>query len=149
MTPSISRRQIWYRRGIVGGTALLTSAAIGIGIVGVRAASPSPAGTSWSLALSSANPSFGSAASFAVTDPPTKNNPEISVNCSKNGQNVYLDVHGQSQGAGWTNFTLWSQQWANAGGGAASCVAQLFYYTWQGKTETGVTYVAQTSFAAA
>jgi len=70
------------------------------------------------------------------------------VSCAQNGDNVYLDVHTQNQ-ASWLQFTLWSQTWANAGGGSANCVAQLYYYTWQGKRETGLVVEAQTSFVAA
>ena len=109
------------------------------------ASKPSSPSTTPSITLTTANPAFGGTASFSVTDPLTKWVQEVSVTCSQNGQQVYLDVHAQNY-ATWTQFTLWSQTWANAGGGPASCVAKLYYYTWQGKTETGVVYEAQTSF---
>ena len=99
-----------------------------------------------SIALSAADPSFGGRVSFNVTDPAMKWIPEISLTCSQNNQTVYLDVHVQNSSIPWTQFTLWSQTWANNGGGAANCTAKLYYYTWQGKTETGVVYLAQTSF---
>jgi len=102
-----------------------------------------------SLALSSADPSFGATIKFSASFAPMKWIPEESVSCTANGKNVYLDVQTYSGASPWTSsWTLWSQTWANAGGGPASCTAQLFYYTWQGKTETGVVYLASSTFSA-
>jgi hypothetical protein len=102
--------------------------------------SPSPS-------LSSTNPSFGSTVSFTITYPAMKWIPEVSLNCSQKGQEVYLGVETPTGSGSWTpQFTLWSQQWANNGSGPAECTAKLYYYTWQGKAETGVVYLAQTSF---
>ena len=98
------------------------------------------------IALSTANPRFGGTVSFNVSNPATKWIPEISLTCSQNNQTVYLNVHVQNSTIPWTQFSLWSQTWANNGGGPANCTAQLYYYTWKGKTETGVVYLAQTSF---
>jgi hypothetical protein len=93
--------------------------------------------------------SFGSAASFTVVDPPVSGQPEMSVTCSQGGSSVYLDVQMMSGSSPYTpTFTLWSQTWANNGGGAADCTAQLYYYTWTGKKETGVVYMATSNFTA-
>src|SRR4029077_11499610 len=99
------------------------------------------------LALTTAAPSFGNAVTLSVSDPPIKGIQELSLTCSQHGHQVYLDVHTEKNAA-WTQFMLWSQPWADNGGGAASCTASLFYYTWRGKTETGVVNEAQTTFVA-
>jgi len=100
-----------------------------------------------SSSLGGTYPSFGGTVSFAITYPAMKWIPEVSVSCSQNGQEVYLGVETPSGSSSWTpEFTLWSQPWANNGGGPAECVANLYYYTWQGKAETGVVYLARTSF---
>jgi hypothetical protein len=106
---------------------------------------PAPAGTA-GIALSS-DPSFGSTVSFAVTYPAMKWTPEVSVTCTLNGQQVYLDAQTPSGSGTWApQFTLWSLPWGATGGVPANCTAQLYYYTWQGKAETGVVYLSQTSF---
>jgi hypothetical protein len=66
-----------------------------------------------------------------------------------NGTEVYLNVQtGSGASTSWTsNWTLWSQTWQGAGGGAANCVANLYYYVWQGKSEVGVVNLASSSFA--
>lgn len=127
--------------------AALTMLAVGLTGIPAGARSSSTSSTTASITLTTANPAFGGPAAFSIVDPPTKNVQEISVSCAQNGSNVYLDVHTQKQSS-WTQFTLWSQTWANAGGGSANCAASLYYYTWQGKRETGVVYEAQTSFVA-
>jgi hypothetical protein len=107
---------------------------------------PSSTSTTSSLSLTNADPNFGGTVTFNVTSPAMKWIPELSVACSRNNQVVYLDVHMQDGSTASTQFILWSQTWAAAGGGSASCTASLYYYTWQGKTETGVVYLATTSF---
>jgi len=126
---------------------VLTILSIGATFIPAQART-APTSSTASIALTTANPAFAGPAAFSIVDPPTKNVQEVSVSCAQNGNNVYLDVHTQNQ-ASWLQFTLWSQTWANAGGGSANCVAQLYYYTWQGKRETGLVVEAQTSFVAA
>lgn len=112
----------------------------------VPAASTLPAN---SLTLASGDPSFGATIAFSATYAPMKWIPEESVSCSVNGKEVYLDVQTFSGASPWTStWKLWSQTWANGGGGAANCSAALFYYTWKGHTETGVVYLATASFPA-
>jgi hypothetical protein len=92
--------------------------------------------------------SFNNPASFNVVDPPVPGTPEMSVSCYQNGQQVFLDVQLMSGTSPYSpTFNLWSPQWATAGGGAANCTANLFYYTWTGHRETGVVQLAQDSFA--
>jgi hypothetical protein len=124
-----------------GGTTTTTSSGGGGGSGGTT--------TSGSTITLDGTASFGSPATFTVVDPPVSGLPEMSVSCSQNGQSVYLDVQMMSGSSPYTpTFTLWSQTWANNGGGAADCTAQLYYYTWQGKKETGVVYMATTNFTA-
>jgi hypothetical protein len=133
------------RRGL---TAVVTLATLGVGLTGAAAfAGPNNTSGASSISVATANPAFGQLVGFNVVDPPTKSSQEISVSCSQNGQNVYLGVNTYSTPAS-AQFTLWSQQWADAGGTAANCVAQLFYYTWKGHTETGLVVEASTSFVA-
>jgi hypothetical protein len=95
------------------------------------------------------NASFNNPASFTVVDPPVKGLPEMTVQCSQNGQGVYVDTQMMSGSSPYTpTFTLYSSQWAANGGGAADCSAQLYYYTWQGNKETGVVIMATDSFTA-
>lgn len=101
-------------------------------------------GTASTLTLSG-TATFGVDANLVVVDPPVKSIQEVSVSCAHNGTQMYLDVHTQRY-ANWTRFTLWSQAWQDAGGVSAACTAQLFYYTWQGKTETGLVVEATTTF---
>jgi hypothetical protein len=115
----------------------------------VPAASKQSASPTGSLTLDNADPSFGGTVKFTASYSTMKWVPEESINCTASGQNVYLDVQTYSGSSPWTSsWTLWSQTWANSGGGPASCTAKLFYYTWQGKTETGVVYLASSSFSA-
>lgn len=100
-----------------------------------------------SISLNAQDPSFGGTASFSVAYPAMKWVPEVSVSCSVAGQQVYLVAQTPTGSGTWTpQFTLWSQNWADLGGGPASCTANLYYYTWQGQVETGVVYLANTSF---
>jgi hypothetical protein len=92
---------------------------------------------------------YGGTASFTAVDPPVKGTPEMSVTCWQNSQPVYLDVQVMSGASPFhPQFTLWSTAWAANNGGSANCTANLFYYTWKGKVETGVVYMATTSFVA-
>jgi hypothetical protein len=121
----------------------------GVGsLTGILVASKQTASTGGTIALDSADPSFGATVKFTASYAPMKWVPEESVICTSNGQMVYGNVQVQTSGSSpWTSsWTLWSQTWANAGGAAASCTASLFYYTWQGKTETGVVYLASSIF---
>lgn len=75
--------------------------------------------------------------------------PEESVTCISNGVQVYADAQPGIAGAtSWTaNWTMWSQGWENMGGGAANCVANVYYFTYSGKVETGYVMLASATFA--
>jgi hypothetical protein len=109
------------------------------------AAKPQPAAPTASTITLNGSASFGATASFTIVDPPVSNVQEVSVTCGQGPTQLYLDVHTQDF-ANWTQFALWSQAWQDAGGGAATCTAQLYYYTWQGHQETGLVIEATTTF---
>jgi hypothetical protein len=131
--------------------ALISGAVVAIlGIAAVPASAKSTSGSTTTASLTVDNdPPFGGTVALTATFGSMKWIPEESVTCTSNGVQVYLDVQTGSAGTtSWTaDWTLWSQTWQAAGGGAADCVSNLYYYTWQGKTETGITYLATTSFA--
>ncbi len=114
-------------------------------------AAKAPAPTAGASIALNGSASFGSSASFVAVDPPTKWIQEVSVSCWQNGREVYFGVQtvGSTGGTYTPSFMLWSMDWAAAGGASANCTADLFYYTWQGKTETGRVDEANTSFVAA
>lgn len=136
-------------RGILGtavGAALL-AAAVTTHTTSVAAAKPGPTTSSFGL---QADPSFGGSASFSATYAPMRWIAEESVSCSVGGTDVYLAVQTAPNGSQpWTSsFTLWSPEWAGAGGAAASCTAELYYYTWQGRTETSQVMLNSVTFTA-
>lgn len=145
MNPGTSTKRTFRLAPVIGRVALATTA-VALLLTGSTALAnkPSNSSTTASVALSG-DPSFNGVANFAVSYAPSKSVQEMSVSCSVNGQQVYLDVHTQSQ-TNWTAFALWSQPWQDAGGGSASCTTALYYYTWQGHTETGVVNEAETGF---
>lgn len=114
----------------------------------VTHAAPKPGATAASFTMQS-DPSFGGTASFSATYSPMKWTAEESVSCSENGTEVYLSVQtAPSTAQPWASaFTMWSQTWASAGGGPATCEAQLYYYTWQGKTETSIVLLSTLTFS--
>jgi hypothetical protein len=122
-----------------------------IGIAATPASAKSTGSGSTTPASLTVNndPPFGGRVALTATFAPMKAVPEESVTCTSNGEQVYLNVQtGSGSVSSWTaDWTLWSTAWQNAGGGAADCAASLYYYTWQGKTETGVTYLASANFA--
>lgn len=89
-------------------------------------------------------PSLGSAVTFSTVIPPNVNNPRVEVLCYQNGALVY------GEGGSPTDAFLLgggASLWRTAGG-AASCVANLYYFTWKGGQPATV-YLATTSFDAA
>lgn len=93
---------------------------------------------------------FGQTASFTAIDPPVKYTIQVGVFCTQGGKTVFGQVRDMSGSSPYhPQFTLYSDAWAASGGGSANCTASEYYYTWQGKTETGVVSLANTSFTAA
>jgi len=90
-----------------------------------------------------ATPHLGGAVSFTVVYPTNVKNPRVEVLCYQNGALVY------GEGGGPTDtFTLGggSSLWLSSGG-AAACVANLYYFTWKAG-QPATTYLATTSFDA-
>jgi len=105
--------------------------------------------TTSSITINEHNPYlFGEAVSFTVTYPSMNEDPRVRVLCFQNGEMVYQYSQGTEGVESWVPaFILWSATWAANGGGAADCVADLYYFTWQGHTQTSVVYLAHTAFA--
>jgi len=94
--------------------------------------------------VAQSSPSLGSWVTFTTVIPTNVNNPRVEVLCYQNGALVY------GEGGSPTDAFLLGgggSLWLSAGG-AASCVANLYYFTWKaGKPAT--VYLATTSFDAA
>jgi hypothetical protein len=89
-------------------------------------------------------PSLGSWVTFTTVVPTSVRNPRLEVFCYQNGELVY--------GAGGATTDALQlggggSLWLSAGG-AASCVANLVYFTWK-RGEPAIVYLATTSFDAA
>jgi hypothetical protein len=130
---------------LIPGVAALVVLGVGTGPAAAKQPSSGPVTASLTV---NADPSFGGSVSLTATYGSMKQVPEISVDCTSNGQIVYFDVQmGSGTASPWVQqFNLWSQTWQAAGGGPANCVSQLFYYTWQGRVETGEVLLSSTSF---
>jgi hypothetical protein len=90
-----------------------------------------------------AAPSLGSTVTFSTGYPKTVKNPRIEVLCSQDGSLVYGEAGGVDDtfllgGGG----SLWRD-----GGGAADCIANLYYFGWRAGTQT-YNKLATTSFLA-
>jgi hypothetical protein len=108
-----------------------------------------PSSTIASIALVEANPHFGGTVSFTVSYPAMKEMPLIRVLCFQSGQMVYQYSQWSNGAEPWVpSFALWSDPWARNGGGPADCAADLYYFSYQGQTQTGVIYLAHTEFTA-
>ncbi len=106
--------------------------------------------TTAGIALNESDPHYGDTVSFAVTYPSVRWDPLVRVLCYQNGALVYQYSQAPNGSTPWVpSFRLWDASWAANGGGSASCVADLYYYTWKGQTETSVVYLAHTDFTAA
>ena len=137
------------RIALLSGAAVVAILGIAAGPASAKSTNTGSTGTA-SLVVNN-DPPFGGTVALTANYGGMKAIPEESITCTSNGQQVYLNVQtgsGSGSATPWTsNWTLWSQTWQNAGGGAATCVASLYYYTWTGKSETGVVYLASSSFA--
>lgn len=91
-----------------------------------------------------AAPSLGSSVTFTVTYPTSVKTPRVEVLCYQNGALVYGEA-----GSPGDTFVLGGggSLWLTAGG-SASCVANLYYFTWKAG-QPATTYLASTSFDAA
>lgn len=116
-------------------------------IAGVQTTNAST--TSWialrsSTSLAAAKPALGSTVAFDAGYPKTVKTPRVAVKCFQDGSLVYAEARSvdesfQLGGAG--------SDWLRSGG-AATCAADLFYFTYKGKIQT-YHWLASTDFAAA
>ncbi len=110
---------------------------------------PHAASTTPSIALVETGPHFGGVVSLAMSYPAMRSTPLVRVLCFQGDQTVYQYSQWGGGSDPWVpSFTLWSDTWDSNGGGPADCVADLYYFTYQGQTQTGVVYLAHTEFTA-
>ena len=93
------------------------------------------------LTLNESDPSYGDVVTFTATYPPMRDAALVRIWCWQGGVGVY-----HLAGVATDPFTLSGGQWT---GGAAECTADLYYYEWQGMTQTGPFYLASTRFPVA
>jgi hypothetical protein len=91
-----------------------------------------------SITLNESNPSFGDVVTFTVSYPPMRDPALVRIWCWQGGVGVY-----HVAGVATDPFPLGGAQWTD---GAAVCTADLYYYEWQGMTQTGPFYLANTTF---
>jgi hypothetical protein len=138
---------------VMAGIAILVTSVLVTGSTfaakGGNGNGPRAAATDPGMVLVESNPYFGGTASFTVSYPAMKSTPMVRVLCFQGDQMVYQYSQWSNGSDTWTpQFTLWSDPWAANGGGLANCGADLFYFTYQGQTQTGVVYLAHTEFTA-
>ncbi len=110
---------------------------------------PRAAATTTGMTMVETDPHFGGTVSLAVSYPAMRELPLVRVLCFQNGQMVYQYSQWSNGAEPWVpSFALWSAPWAANGGGAADCAADLYYFTYQGQTQTGVVYLWHTEFTA-
>jgi hypothetical protein len=132
---------------VLGCAALGSGSALAAkgGVKGTNVTSAAP-----SITLNEADPHFGDIVTFTVTYPEMRYTPIVRVLCRQDGEIVHQYAQWNDGGSPWLpSFALWDSIWAANGGGPADCVADLYYYTWKGQTETGIVYLAHTEFVAA
>jgi hypothetical protein len=91
------------------------------------------------IVLDQASPHYGEEVTFTSTHPDLRQTLRVRVLCRRDGELVYQYASDPA-----ARFHLWSMAWQ---GGAADCAADLYYFTYKGKTQTGVVYLARTEFA--
>jgi hypothetical protein len=93
--------------------------------------------------IAQSSPSLGSWVTFTTVIPSNVNNPRVEVLCYQNGALVY------GEGGSPTDAFLLGgggSIWLSSGG-SASCIANLYYFTWKGGQPATV-YLAATRFDA-
>jgi hypothetical protein len=114
------------------GAAPAFATAKGSGGTGKPGAGASPSLTLVNETVPGTTPAYGQTVTFDVSTAAT-GRPYVSLSCSQNGVQVYSTSAGFFGGYPWPwqqNMTLSSGSWT---GGAASCVATLYYYAGNGK----------------
>ena len=97
--------------------------------------------------LAQTAPRLGSTVSFTAAYPTSIKNPRVEVLCYQNGDLVYGEAGAPTDtfllGGNPDRGSIWRTTL-----GPASCVANLYYFTWKAG-EPAATYLATTSFEAA
>jgi len=142
-----------YRAILVVGVAILACALLAGSALAAKGGNGhgrfSSESTVSSITLNEPDPHFGGTVSFTLAYPSMNETPMVRVICSQNGEMVYQYAQWSDGSSPWIPmFVLWSATWAANGGGPADCIADLYYYTWQGQTQTGIVYLAHTEFTA-
>jgi hypothetical protein len=91
-----------------------------------------------SITVHESNPSYGDTVTFTATYPEMKYPALVDVWCSQGGVSVW-----HVAGVVTDPFPMGGGSWT---GGEADCTAELFYYAWQGMTQTGPFHLANTFF---
>ena len=133
-----------FRRALA--SALVAVAAIPALAGAALAASKNTPTTPSSITLNQAQPALGMTITFSVVYPTNIKDPRIEVMCYQNGTMVWASSAPVGSG-----FLLGgsSSPWISNGGGPASCVANLYYYVWNGNNSQYYHLLATTSFSAA
>jgi hypothetical protein len=127
--------------------SLAVCAGVGASTAGAGKVTPSIslASVSSNTAASTTQPTLGSSVTFNTTIPSNVKNPRVEVLCYQNGALVYGEA-----GAPTDAFVLGGggSIWLYEGGGAANCVANLYYFG-QVNGQSASIYLATTTFDAA
>jgi hypothetical protein len=126
------------RSTVVTGVALAMFASLGSGAVAAKPrgdAAPRPS----SISLDQADPNYGDEVTFTTTHPDLRETLRVRVLCHRDDELVYQYASDPA-----ARFHLWSAVWQ---GGAAECAADLYYFTYRGKTQMGAVYLDRTEFA--
>ena len=89
------------------------------------------------LTLDQANPRYGDAVTFTLTNDPAPDGSSIWLACYQNGQMVFQVSSGKD-----SYFLLKGGNWN--GDIAAQCNAKAYYYVYQGQTAVDMVWVAET-----
>lgn len=138
--------------------ALISGVAVAIlGVAAVPASAKAPSGGSTTPATLVVNNdpvggtvnAVGGTVATTATGGPSTVIPWQSVVCTSNGVQVYMYAqHGTEGATAWTaDWTMSSVAWQDAGNAPGTCVAELYYFTYQGRAETGFVVMATANFA--
>jgi hypothetical protein len=129
---------------VVAAVALAASPALAAKGGGGHTSSAVVSGT---ISLDQSSPHYGDTVTFTTSATGVSSSTVLRIGliCSQNGTDVYM-----LSGVVGTSFPLGGPNTSSAwNGGAASCTATLFYYTYQGQVQSGVVTLASTTFGVA
>ena len=119
----------------------------------IRSEAAKPTTPTATITLNESNPRRGDLISFTLTGIPAhlpgRSVPLVRVLCFQGGMDnmVYQYSQWPDKGQDWNTWV--PMFWLSGAGwpsGGANCLADLYYYTWTGLTQTDVTYLAHTDF---